>query len=54
VDARTITETLGRGTITMPLDTYAQVMSTTLKAAADRTDDALGNALKTRSCSRTP
>lgn len=26
----------------MTLDTYAHVMSTTLKAAADRMDDALG------------
>ncbi|MGW3493351.1 tyrosine-type recombinase/integrase [Streptomyces sp. NPDC001020] len=42
VDARTIMETLGHSTITMPLDTYAHVMSTTLKAAADRMDDALG------------
>ncbi|MDX2680962.1 site-specific integrase [Streptomyces sp. NY05-11A] len=42
VDARTIMETLGHSTITMTLDTYAHVMSTTLKAAADRMDDALG------------
>lgn len=42
VDARTIMETLGHGTITMTLDTYAHVMRTTLKAAADRMDDALG------------
>jgi integrase len=35
-------ETLGHSTITMTLDTYAHVMSTTLKAAADRMDDALG------------
>ncbi|MCX4423033.1 MULTISPECIES: tyrosine-type recombinase/integrase [Streptomyces] len=41
VDARTIMETLGHSTITMTLDTYAHVMSTTLKAAADRMDDAL-------------
>ncbi|MFG2637141.1 tyrosine-type recombinase/integrase [Streptomyces sp. NPDC048362] len=42
VGARTIMETLGHSTITMTLDTYAHVMSTTLKAAADRMDDALG------------
>jgi integrase len=42
VDARTIMETLGHSTITMTLDTYAHVMSTTLKAAADRMDYALG------------
>ncbi|MFB7374298.1 tyrosine-type recombinase/integrase [Streptomyces sp. NPDC056222] len=42
VDARTIMETLGHSTITMTLDTYAHVMQTTLKAAADRMDDALG------------
>ncbi|MFI1533933.1 site-specific integrase [Streptomyces anandii] len=42
VDARTIMETLGHSTITMTLDTYAHVMSTTLRAAADRMDDALG------------
>jgi integrase len=42
VDARTIMETLGHSTITMTLDTYAHVMNTTLKAAADRMDDALG------------
>ncbi|MFD7321391.1 tyrosine-type recombinase/integrase [Streptomyces sp. NPDC059875] len=42
VDARTIMETLGHSTITMTLDTYAHVMPTTLKAAADRMDDALG------------
>ncbi|WP_338671638.1 tyrosine-type recombinase/integrase [Streptomyces sp. SCSIO 30461] len=41
VDARTIMETLGHSTITMTLDTYAHVMQTTLKAAADRMDDAL-------------
>ncbi|MFD4611757.1 site-specific integrase [Streptomyces sp. NPDC058440] len=41
VDARTIMETLGHSTITMTLDTYAHVMSTTLRAAA-RMDDALG------------
>ncbi|MFD9317988.1 tyrosine-type recombinase/integrase [Streptomyces sp. NPDC060053] len=41
VDARTIMETLGHSTITMTLDTYAHVMNTTLKAAADRMDDAL-------------
>jgi integrase len=35
-------ETLGHSTITMTLDTYAHVMNTTLKAAADRMDDALG------------
>ncbi len=35
-------ETLGHSTITMTLDTYAHVMQTTLKAAADRMDDALG------------
>ncbi|MGM1078314.1 site-specific integrase [Streptomyces sp. H28] len=42
VDARTIMETLGHSTITMKLDTYAHVMGTTLRAAADRMDDALG------------
>ncbi|MFI1157355.1 tyrosine-type recombinase/integrase [Streptomyces sioyaensis] len=42
VDARTIMETLGHSTITMTLDTYAHVMQTTLTAAADRMDDALG------------
>ncbi len=42
VDARTIMETLGHSTITMTLDTYAHVMQTTLKAAADRMEDALG------------
>jgi integrase len=42
VDARTIMETLGHSTITMTLDTYAHVMQTTLQAAADRMDDALG------------
>ncbi|MEU2586717.1 hypothetical protein ABZ612_27935 [Streptomyces avermitilis] len=41
VDARTIMETLGHSTITMTLDAYAHVMSTTLKAAADRMDVAL-------------
>nr|WP_258309530.1 hypothetical protein [Streptomyces sp. CG 926] len=35
-------ETLGHSTITMTLDTYAHVMQTTLRAAADRMDDALG------------
>ncbi|MEU0965652.1 hypothetical protein ABZ357_09575 [Streptomyces sp. NPDC005917] len=34
-------ETLGHSTITMTLDTYAHVMNTTLKAAADRMDDTL-------------
>ncbi|GAA3866482.1 site-specific integrase [Streptomyces lannensis] len=42
VDARTIMETLGHSTITMTLDTYAHVMGTTLRAAADQMDDALG------------
>ncbi|MET7309613.1 site-specific integrase [Streptomyces sp. NPDC005134] len=42
VDARTIMETLGHSTITMTLDTYAHVMQTTLRAAAERMDDALG------------
>lgn len=42
VDARTIMETLGHSTITMTLDTYAHVMQTTLRAAADRMEDALG------------
>ncbi|WP_245171022.1 tyrosine-type recombinase/integrase [Streptomyces decoyicus] len=42
VDPRTIMETLGHSTITMTLDTYAHMMRTTLKAAADRMDDALG------------
>ncbi len=43
VDARTIMETLGHSTITMTLDTYAHVMNTTLKAAADRMDDLLAD-----------
>ncbi|MBV1939871.1 site-specific integrase [Streptomyces sp. BV286] len=42
VDARTIMETLGHSTITMTLDTYAHVMDSTLRAAAERMDDALG------------
>ncbi|WP_316771413.1 tyrosine-type recombinase/integrase [Streptomyces sasae] len=42
VDTRTIMETLRHSTITMTLDIYAHVMNTTLKAAADRMDDALG------------
>ncbi|MEU2239877.1 tyrosine-type recombinase/integrase [Streptomyces sp. NPDC018338] len=42
VDARIIMETLGHSTITMTLDTYAHVMQSTLRAAADRMDDALG------------
>ncbi|GHH82895.1 tyrosine-type recombinase/integrase [Streptomyces capitiformicae] len=42
VDARTIMETLGHSTITMTLDTYAHVMDTTLRAAAESMDDALG------------
>ncbi|WP_329280944.1 site-specific integrase [Streptomyces sp. NBC_00691] len=42
VDARIIMETLGHSTITMTLDTYAHVMQTTLRAAAERMDDALG------------
>ncbi|MGW3095885.1 tyrosine-type recombinase/integrase [Streptomyces sp. NPDC001102] len=41
VDPRTIMETLGHSTITMTLDTYAHVMGTTLRAAADQMDDAL-------------
>ncbi|MCX2971730.1 MULTISPECIES: tyrosine-type recombinase/integrase [Streptomyces] len=41
--ARTIMETLDHNsTITMTLDTYAPVMDTTLKAAAERMDHALG------------
>ncbi len=43
VDARTIMETLGHSTITMTLDTYAHVMGTTLRAAADQMDEALGH-----------
>ncbi|MFJ4486538.1 tyrosine-type recombinase/integrase [Streptomyces longwoodensis] len=42
VDARTIMETLGHSTITMTLDTYAHVMGTTLRAAAEQMDEALG------------
>ncbi|MCX4788059.1 MULTISPECIES: hypothetical protein [unclassified Streptomyces] len=42
MDARTIVETLGHSTITMTLDTYAHVMQTTLRAAAERMDDARG------------
>ncbi len=41
VDARTIMETLGHSTITMTLDTYAHVMDTTLRAAAEQMDNAL-------------
>jgi integrase len=41
VDARTIMETLGHSTIAMTLDTYAHVMDSTLKAAAEGMDDAL-------------
>jgi integrase len=44
VDARTIMETLGHSTITMTLDTYAHVMDTTLRAAAERMESALGEA----------
>jgi integrase len=40
-DSRTIMETLGHSTITMTLDTYAHVMETPLKAAAERMDDTL-------------
>lgn len=36
-------ETLGHSTITLTLNTYAHVMDTTLKAAANRLDDALGS-----------
>ena len=35
-------ETLGHSTITMTLDTYAHVMATTLRAAAERMENALG------------
>ncbi|MGW4505305.1 tyrosine-type recombinase/integrase [Streptomyces sp. NPDC004436] len=42
VDARTIMETLGHSTITMTLDTYANFMDSTLRAAAERMEDALG------------
>ncbi|MFD7979098.1 tyrosine-type recombinase/integrase [Streptomyces sp. NPDC059071] len=42
VDARIIMEMLGQSTITMTLATYARAMQTTLRAAADRMDDALG------------
>ncbi|WP_033820901.1 tyrosine-type recombinase/integrase [Kitasatospora sp. MBT63] len=42
VGVRTIMETLGHSTITMTLDTYAHVMQSTLREAADRMDDALG------------
>ncbi|MDT0378853.1 tyrosine-type recombinase/integrase [Streptomyces sp. DSM 42041] len=42
VDAWTIMETLGRSTTTMTLDTYAHVRETTLTAAADQKNDALG------------
>ncbi|MEU6220523.1 hypothetical protein ABZ845_23845 [Streptomyces sp. NPDC047022] len=41
VDARTIMEALGHSTITMTLDTYAHVMDTTLRAAAEQMDAAL-------------
>ncbi|MER8113537.1 tyrosine-type recombinase/integrase [Streptomyces sp. NPDC094031] len=41
MDARTILEALGHSTITMPLDTYAHMMATTRRAAAERMDDAL-------------
>jgi len=36
-------ETLGHSTITMTLDTYAHGMETTLKAAAERMEEALGS-----------
>jgi integrase len=42
VDARTIMETLGHSTISMTLDTYAHVMDSTLRAAAERMNDVLG------------
>ncbi|WP_245205605.1 tyrosine-type recombinase/integrase [Kitasatospora sp. RG8] len=42
VAVRTIMETLGHSTISMTLDTYAHIMETTLREAADRMDDALG------------
>ncbi len=42
VAVRTIMETLGHSTISMTLDTYAHVMQTTLREAADRMDDVLG------------
>ncbi|MGW8955637.1 tyrosine-type recombinase/integrase [Streptomyces sp. NPDC055709] len=42
VDTRTIMETLGHSTITMTLDTYAHAMQTTLGAAAEWMEDALG------------
>lgn len=41
VDARTIMEMLGHSTITMTLDTYAHVMDTTLRSAAERMDGVL-------------
>ncbi|MFD9500928.1 tyrosine-type recombinase/integrase [Streptomyces sp. NPDC060035] len=43
VDARTITETLGHGTLTTTPDTCAHVRGATLRATADGTDDALGS-----------
>ncbi|WP_344639267.1 site-specific integrase [Kitasatospora cystarginea] len=42
VAVRTIMETLGHSTISMTLNTYAHIMETTLREAADRMDDALG------------
>jgi integrase len=42
VDARAIMETLGHSTITLTMNTYAHVMDATLKAAAERMEDALG------------
>lgn len=42
VETQTVMETLGHSTITMTLDTCAHVRDATLKAAAERMDDALG------------
>lgn len=49
VAVRTIMETLGHSTITMTLDTYGHVMETTLREAASRMDDALGDRGETES-----
>ncbi|WP_042403190.1 tyrosine-type recombinase/integrase [Streptacidiphilus carbonis] len=43
VAVRTIMETLGHSNISMTLDTYAHVLETTLRDAANRMDDALND-----------
>lgn len=44
VAIRTVMETLGHSTISMTMDTYGHVMETTLRDAARKMDEALGNA----------